>query len=324
MTNPNPTYITDAMWQLWLSCESFIPGVRLGGIYAAKSGYHNTVNSNKKTWPTNYSIQLPWDLTQPDNKARAIDLTMDDAQMRQRTRYLQASALDPVDDRLKCVREFYGTLDSVNVYGLTHSSETAGWSFVSSDSSHLWHIHISIPTEYCDDWPALQGLVSVLKGETYQQWLNEGGHDVPNAIQTFDSNTGDTIFLIPSAGGWRRLPKALVDASKWTLQNALDSFRLAGMGVDTTWATSSYDFTDPSTLASWGHELKPCDGLQPEDVATIAQAAETGAESGALGAADEIAAAVAAELGTDLVDYDRIETIVDRQLDQQSMGGADA
>lgn len=84
--------------------------------------------------------------------------------------------------------------------------------------------------------------------------------DVINAILTHDLN-GDYIFLIPSAGGWRRLPKALVDANSWVLDNALVSFQRAGMGVDQkTWAANSYDFSDPAVIGQWGHELVPCIG----------------------------------------------------------------
>lgn len=100
--------------------------------------------------------------------------------------------------------------------------------------------------------------------------------DVLNAILTHDLN-GDYIFLIPSAGGWRRLPKAYVEADKWIMQNALDSFTKAGMGVDqTTWAGNSYDFSDPVVLGQWGHELVPGfgggsggDGATPEQVRSI-------------------------------------------------------
>jgi len=184
--NPNPGYITDEMWNLWLTVEGIIPGVRLGGIYAYKSGYHNTVNSNKKSWPNDYSIRLALDLTQPDNKARAIDLTMDNRQMVLRTSLLQQSALDPVDSRLRCVREFYGTLNTTSVYGLIKDNEEGPWRFASSDASHLWHIHISIFTTYVDVSAVLAGIVSVLSGQTYADWINSGGPPTPGEEEVYD------------------------------------------------------------------------------------------------------------------------------------------
>lgn len=261
--NPDPGHIPDSLWWLWEQAATFIPGVRLGGIYANKSGYHNTVNSNKKTWPGDYSIRLALDLTQPDNRARAIDLTMDTTQMIMRTRLLQASALDPVDDRLAALREFYGTLDGVTVYGLIKDTEDGPWRLSTSDSSHLWHIHQSFFTAYCSRMDAAEANASVLRGETWDQWQG-GGSDVITVIQTNDSRTGDIIFLIPSAGGWRRLPKKYgpQPGVEWTpYRNAIDTFALAGINVDaTTWVNNSYDFSDPATIAQWGAELVPGSG----------------------------------------------------------------
>lgn len=176
--NPNPQYITDAMWWLWNECETFIPGVRLGGIYAPKSGYHNTVNSNKKSWPGDYSIRLALDLTQPDNKARAIDLTMDNEQMKIITARLKASAEDPRDDRLTGLREFIGTLDGINVFCMIKDDEDGPWRVDwGRDSSHLWHEHLSIFTAFCALMAFMQALASVLSGQSYDDWLGNGGDD---------------------------------------------------------------------------------------------------------------------------------------------------
>jgi len=186
--NPNPARITDALWRLWEACLAVIPGVRLGGIYAFKSGYHSSVNDNKANWPGNYSILLPSDLTGDFGKARAIDLTMSTVEMTKRTGHLKAAALHPDDDRLGCVREFYGTIDGRNVYGLSHGGPGQVWRPVTSDASHLWHIHISLFTLYCDDWPAepgvygLEGVLSVLSGETWNAWVLRKSSGLPGPI----------------------------------------------------------------------------------------------------------------------------------------------
>lgn len=173
--NPNPAFISDELWWLWTECEEEIPGVRLSGIYAPKSGYHNTVNHNKKSWPGDYSIRLLLDLTQPDNKARAIDLTLSDEQMRTITGYLKASAEDPRDDRLRGLREFIGTLDGVNVFCMIKDDEDGPWRIDwSRDASHLWHIHLSIFTAFCALMAFMQELFSVLSGQSYDEWLGTG------------------------------------------------------------------------------------------------------------------------------------------------------
>lgn len=166
-------FITDALWSLWLQCSEFIPGVRLGGVYANKSGYHNTVNGNQFNWPSDYSIRLSYDLKAPYDKARAIDLTMDDTQMRLRTGYLQRSALDPRDNRLRHLREFYGTLNNSTVYGLIKDSPDGPWRSSTSDSTHLWHCHESWLTEFVNNMDAVAANASVLSGQSWEDWSNQ-------------------------------------------------------------------------------------------------------------------------------------------------------
>lgn len=168
--NPNPTRIPDEIWWLWEKCYLVIPGVRLGGIFADKVCYHNFVNANKIKWPDAYCIKLPLDLKGDFTKARAIDLTMSTAEMIKRTTLLKNSALHPEDNRLFGVREFYGTLDGKVVYGLTKSDENGPWSRSTSDTSHLWHIHASFFTFYCDNALAMAAFYSVISGESWEDW----------------------------------------------------------------------------------------------------------------------------------------------------------
>jgi|SRR5215471_4561766 len=178
-SNPNPSYITEAMWQLWEASLACIPGVELGGIYANKSCYHNTVWANQNSWPGAYCVQLVLDTNYgPGDKARAIDLTMSDIEMRTRTTYLKESAEHPLDDRLSGIREFIGTLDSSNVFCMIKDDDDVGnWSYDHGrDSSHLWHIHISVFTKHCATWDRdLEALASVLSGESWEQWCATKG-----------------------------------------------------------------------------------------------------------------------------------------------------
>ena len=183
--NPNPAMITDALWRCWTDVEPNIPGVRLGGIAANKQCYHNSVNANKASWPGAYCIQQSLDLQGPFDKARAIDYTMSDVEMRRRTAYLRDAALHPDDNRLKAVREFIGTVDSVNVYCLIRDANGI-WRFDGTrDASHLWHIHGSIYTAYVGSWPELEGFVSVLLGESWDVWLaRKNGGSMGKMIKT--------------------------------------------------------------------------------------------------------------------------------------------
>lgn len=177
-SNPNPTYITDDMWWLWLACLGFIPGVRLGGIYANKSGWHNTVNANLSRWPGNYSVRNPIDRRDPKTKARAIDLTMNATWMRIITQRLLDGAARR-DPRMRCVKEFYGTVNGSTVVGRIKDSEDGPYRSASSDASHTWHVHGGILTPYVDDRDAMEGLASLLKGESLASWQARTGGTAP-------------------------------------------------------------------------------------------------------------------------------------------------
>ncbi len=167
--NPNPAYITAEMWRLWESRPN--KNWKLGGIYADKKGYHNTVAANKRHWPGNYSIKLPLDLVPINNtKARAIDTTKSTREMVKWTKNMRDSALDPQDNRLAAVKEFYGTLDGKTVYGLSKDSIDGEWREVTADTTHLWHGHTSIFTAFVANWVMLAPILSVWAGEPFYKW----------------------------------------------------------------------------------------------------------------------------------------------------------
>jgi hypothetical protein len=167
--NPNPGRITGPLWDLWLGCSTALPGVRLSGIYANKSGYHNTRAANQASWPGNYSIRVSLDLQGPADKAAALDLTLSDAEMRRRTGYLRGAAAAG-DPRMAAVREFYGTVDSRTVFGRIKDSRGGAWRSSSADSTHLWHIHISFFRAYVATWSELAPILSVLSGQSLAAW----------------------------------------------------------------------------------------------------------------------------------------------------------
>jgi hypothetical protein len=168
--NPNPGTITDEMWWLWQQLSILEPGSQLGGIYANKPGYHGTRNQNS---PSNYSVTDPPDQGGPGDKAGAIDWTFPEAQLGdyatidRYTSRLLASAQDPDDPRLNGWREFYGQADA--------DSYVEGWDTrygyaVTSDSSHLWHIHLSENRDQTTSLANKQALLSVLSGQTVADW----------------------------------------------------------------------------------------------------------------------------------------------------------
>lgn len=177
--NPNPKLITDAEWWLWLRLDELEPASQLGGIYANKTGFHNTGNANTDHGQgdprTNYSIRDAVNRRGAGmTHASALDWTFPDAQrgdfrtIDKYTSRLLKSALDSADPRLDMIlHEFYGQADNdraVEGYDELHERH------VSSDDSHLWHIHMSFLRSECDDMWGMWALLTVLLGWSVAQW----------------------------------------------------------------------------------------------------------------------------------------------------------
>lgn len=176
--NPNPSRITDPMWRGWVEFKKRFPNARLGGIFAHTYGYHSDQDWLEVNDPDNYSIQLKLDEDGPETKAAAWDFTLSDADMEKVTRRMKNAVEHPEDDRLAIVRDWYGTLDGVNVFGYIHDGPGTPWRRASSDKSHLWHVHTSIIRSFINDWDRLWGVISVMVGVSWEDW-KAGGNDMP-------------------------------------------------------------------------------------------------------------------------------------------------
>lgn len=177
----------DAVYSVFHHTRERVPSARYGGGYTLKPGFHASVEDNLNRWPGNYSIRDAINRREPRTVGRAVDITLSDSDMKRITGYLaDAAAAD--DPRLAPVREFYGTLNGTIVFGRAHTGPNTDWRSSSADSSHLWHIHLSIFTPYVDDWNALAGVVSVLVGESLDDYLS-GGTMERNIAEYGDSGT---------------------------------------------------------------------------------------------------------------------------------------
>ncbi|QKW15392.1 hypothetical protein [Verrucosispora sp. NA02020] len=177
--NPSPTRISAPLWTLWLRFDAAEPTALLGGIFAAKAGYHSY---RSRLAGTDYSSgrDVAADKQGSAELAAAIDLTMSTAAMIRYTGRLDkaARARDP---RLytaagPIIREFIGTLDGKTVYcyvlvgGRPLGVGADAGPDPGRDKSHLWHLHVSIIRRFAADAAALDGLLSVLLGETLAAW----------------------------------------------------------------------------------------------------------------------------------------------------------
>lgn len=173
--NPNPSLITDAEWWLWLRLHELESKSQLGGIYADKKGFHNTGKANASKWPDNYSIRdKPNKSGAGWTHASALDWTFPDAQrgdfrtIDKYTGRLLKSGQDSKDPRLDLILyEFFGQADT--------DSHVEGWDELhdrdsTSDSSHLWHLHMSFLRSEADDFWGMWALLTVLMGWSVAQW----------------------------------------------------------------------------------------------------------------------------------------------------------
>lgn len=173
----------------WLADEIIeaIPSAQFSGIVGDADhvyGYHRCRN---KLPPDDYSVQ-----TKPDREgdgwaASALDMKFNAEWMKTITRRLLDSAKDQNDPRLNYMREFFGTLDGNNVTGW----DTYYGKPVTSDDSHLWHIHMSILRKYCTSKEKMANILSVIKGEDTMdlsdrvkvaEWINGRWDDVGESI----------------------------------------------------------------------------------------------------------------------------------------------
>ena len=152
------------------------PDARNSGIFARKAGYHNSRRNHQLGInggsPSDYSIQTAADKRGPADSAAALDISFDSARLRSDFRIIAKYsdriyvAMKNRDPRLfykgeMVWREFFGNID------LDRTVE--GWSLyrgraASSDSSHVWHIHMSEFRKFVENWDATKGMLDILLG----------------------------------------------------------------------------------------------------------------------------------------------------------------
>ena len=133
---------------------------QLGGIYANKYGYHNC----RAQLPTSdYSVQKSYDKEGDSWAASALDITPGSQSWQKKMTQRLIDAVQAGEGNggaLRGVRSFFGTLDGHTVTGM----DVPGNYWVSSDDSHLWHVHISGKRSHANDAAAWADVAAVLTG----------------------------------------------------------------------------------------------------------------------------------------------------------------
>lgn len=157
-------YGTSAMYRIYDLVT--VKGMRRSGIVgdaAHTYGYHCA----RAVLPrSDYSVQAPADQRGDSWLCSGIDLSFGPAEMKLVTRRIMDSMRDKSDRRSDCIREVFGTLDGRHVTGWNALADAnRGVGYTSSDSSHLWHVHISIFRGYASDTAVMEGVAAIINGE---------------------------------------------------------------------------------------------------------------------------------------------------------------
>lgn len=234
--------ITDAYWWLWEQLQLLAPGSQLGGIYANKAGYHNA-RDNLPAW--DYSVtDNPPDWGGPGWAAAAIDWTFPEAQSGDYsrisvfTRRLIDSGKDPADPRMNGWREVYGNADTdtyVEGYDFRYQCD------VTSDSSHLWHIHLSENRDQTESIDNKAALLSVLSGQPLDEWLLHGalmGDGTVILTCPTDPARLDLFYVGPAGEVWHRWYTSGGMDAMWTGRGAGENLggRITVGTLSASWA----------------------------------------------------------------------------------------
>ncbi len=171
--------------------KAAMPQAQLSGIHVDKPGYHGSRNEND---PGDYSVQQPYDKKGDPDAGAALDITLHDpADMKRLTqRLIDETKANGDNGGLYGTREFFGCINGVDVTGM----DVPGQYMVTSDPSHVWHIHVSGKRQYVNDHAAWQAVADVLLGTT-----SAGkDDDMPKQMYLY-SKSGQTTKLATS-GKW--------------------------------------------------------------------------------------------------------------------------
>lgn len=190
-------YAPSAIQGLFNDIKAVIPQAVMGGILGDSAhtyGYHRGRNYVSSS---DYSVQLADDKQGDGEAACALDLSWSEAswQYTVSQRLLNAKH----DSRMSACREFYGSTDGYNVCGWDYYGGYA----VTSDDSHLWHIHLSILRKWSNDSGALSGIADVITGVSGSGG-GGGGGDWFDMATTEDLKTAVRAVLNEGTGAGQK------------------------------------------------------------------------------------------------------------------------
>jgi hypothetical protein len=156
------TYSPRAISALYPLLEQHLSSTRRSGIAADKAGYHNSRNRLRgvKKWRSDYSISEKRDQLGDGDAASALDVALDQPQLKLVCQRLMAASLARDPRLTSTVREWFGSYTGRSVIGYSLFRRRPA----TSDSSHKWHLHLSGWRDKSNDAAAWLGVCEVLLG----------------------------------------------------------------------------------------------------------------------------------------------------------------
>lgn len=142
-----------------------VPSKEMSGIVGDSEhtyGYHRGRNF---VGLADYSVVLAADKTGDGNAACALDVKLSASDMELVTNRLM-TACRSGDPRAAALREFFGTKDGQRVTGWDRHdpAQSGDDTLTTSDSSHLWHIHLSIYRSMVGSAQLVAQLAGIING----------------------------------------------------------------------------------------------------------------------------------------------------------------
>lgn len=184
----------EVTWYIADNWETYYASAVLSGIvgdaaHQKNGGYHISIEDQSST---NYSVTRPDDKappgTWPRNLAAAIDMSMSAADMKLCSDRLWNVWYDQSDPRRIYLNGFNGYF---NDGGPAKRYDYVTQQISEASSDHKWHVHKEIRRKWVTDMFAANAILSILRGETKQQYLDSlNGGDSDMYAKYGDGNNG--------------------------------------------------------------------------------------------------------------------------------------
>ena len=156
--------------------EKLYPTAAISGIvgdaaHAARGGYHISIQDQPSD---NYSVTRKDDKAPPGdwprNMASAVDMTLSLNDMKKCHARLKAAWQNrSTDERMKYINAWNGWDGNGSPGRYDVVTGTVG----TASDDHKWHVHLEVRRRYVNDKKAMDAILSVLRGETLEEYLGD-------------------------------------------------------------------------------------------------------------------------------------------------------